>query len=72
MKVIISDEKFKVLTTIYDESVRIPVKGDYIQYNTTQQVASVYEKLPVNGGLVERVTIDYVQNAAVVTVKTDS
>jgi len=69
MKVIIADSNHKILTTISDNSIRIPVKGDYICYTVTTDPKLVYEEMQHKDGIVEKVMIDYVQDIAIVTVK---
>ena len=70
MKVVIHNEKGELQHTIYDDSVRIPVKGDYICHHARGVPKSILEEMPdTMTKIVKKVMIDYVQDIAIVTVK---
>jgi len=69
MRVIIADTRHKILCTIQDSSIRIPVKGDYVCYHDQSSKTIVYEEEVIRDGIVEKVMIDYVQDVAIVTLK---
>lgn len=69
MKVIIADSSHMILCTIYNNSIRIPVAGDYVCFNRNRSAGKVYEEDIRQDGIVEKVMIDYIQDIAIVTVK---
>lgn len=71
MRIVIADSNHKILSSIYDSTIRIPVKGDYVCYLLQIRPALVSEEMPARDGIVEKVMIDYVQDIAIVTVKDD-
>ncbi|KKN76210.1 hypothetical protein LCGC14_0372360 [marine sediment metagenome] len=69
MKVIIADSSNMILCNIYDDSIRIPIKGDYVCYRRNIGAQLIRQDLRAEEGIVEKVMLDYVQDIAIVTVK---
>lgn len=71
MRVIIADTNHRIFTIIYQDSIRIPVKGDYLCFNMTQQMNTTSEEPQIAEGIVLKVMIDYVQDAVIVTINSE-